>query len=49
VCGREQFGIVSGCKSKILKYYAGMVPMDRDRQDWDYEHAETGRPLNFSD
>jgi len=49
VCGRGQFGIASGRKSKILKYFAGMVPMDRARQDWDYEHAETGWPLRSND
>jgi hypothetical protein len=46
---REQFGIVSGCKRKILKYFAGLVPMDRAWQDWDYEHAETGWPLRSND
>ncbi len=38
-----------GRKSKISKYFAGMVPMDRARQDWDYEHAETGWPLRSND
>jgi hypothetical protein len=49
VCGRAQFWIAFGRKSKISKYFAGMVPMDRARQDWDYEHAETGWPLRFND
>jgi hypothetical protein len=31
-------------REAILKCFAGMVPMDRARQDWFYEHAETGRP-----
>ena len=26
-----------------------MVPMDRARQEWDYEHAETGWPLRSND
>jgi hypothetical protein len=38
-------GIGSGRKRGIFKYFAGMVPMDRARQDWVYEYAETGRPL----
>jgi hypothetical protein len=38
-------GIVFGRKRGIFKYFAGMVPMDRARQDWVYEYAETGRPL----
>jgi hypothetical protein len=38
-------GIVFGRKRGSFKYFAGMVPMDRARQDWVYEYAETGRPL----
>jgi hypothetical protein len=36
-------------RARFLKYYAGLVPMDRARQDWVYEHAETGHPLRSND
>jgi len=32
-------------KRSIFKHFAGQVRMDRARQDWVYEHAETGKPL----
>jgi hypothetical protein len=35
-------GIVPGFKCRIFKHFAGMVTMDRARQDWVYEYAETG-------
>ena len=38
-------GIVSGRKRGIFRHFAGMVTMDRARQDWVNEYAETGRPL----
>ena len=40
----EELGIVPDHKSRILRHFAGMVLMDRARQDWVYEHAETGIP-----
>jgi hypothetical protein len=43
--GPDILGIVSGRKRGIFKYFAGMVPMDRARQDWVYEYAETGSTL----
>jgi hypothetical protein len=44
----NQRGVVADRKRRIFKYFAGMVSMDRSRQDWIYEYAETGRPFNFS-
>ncbi len=41
-CGPETIGDRSGRKRRIIKHFAGMVPMDRARQDWVYEYAETG-------
>jgi hypothetical protein len=38
-------GIARNRKRRIFKHFAGMVPMDRARQDWVYEYAETGRPF----
>jgi len=36
-------------KRAILKHFAGLVPMDRARQDWVHEHAETGKRLRPRD
>ncbi len=36
-------GIARKRKRRIFKHFAGMVPMDRARQDWVHEYAETGR------
>ncbi len=32
-------------KRSVLKHFAGMVLMDRARQDWVHEYAETGTPF----
>ena len=36
-------------KSIIFKHFAGQVRMDRARQDWVHEYAETGQPEHPSD
>ena len=36
-------------RARFFKDFAGLVPMDRARQDWVYEHAETGWPLRSND
>ena len=39
------WGLFQAAREEFSKHFAGMVPMDRARQDWVYEYAETGRPL----
>ena len=39
------WGLSQAAREDFSKHFAGMVPMDRARQDWVYEYAETGRPL----
>jgi hypothetical protein len=38
-------GIFPEHKRRIFRHFTGMVPLDRVRQDWVYEYAETERPL----
>jgi hypothetical protein len=39
------WGLFQAAREEFSKHFAGMVPMDRARQDWVYEYAETGSTL----
>jgi hypothetical protein len=49
VCGQGTTWDCFGPQEQDFKVFAGLVPMDRARQDWVYEHAETGWPLRSND
>ena len=44
MCRPRNRGLPESAREARFEYFAGMVPMDRARQDWVYEHAETGIP-----
>jgi hypothetical protein len=49
VCGPGTIWDCFGLQEQDFQVFAGLVPMDRARQDWVYEHAETGWPLRSYD